>query len=255
MRRAFTLIELLVVIAIIAILAAILFPVFSRARAEGHRAACISNQRQLVQANAMYASDTGRYAPAAQDYFEHDRLRWFGVRGRDGKFVPRAAPLVTYLKDGGLLRRCGAFETKLGFDVGTGGYVYNAVGVGSLVWEMGYVAEAWHVSRREFGIARPAETAMFADGALDIGVGLVEYGFLEPPPSVLRRLGSPYDLDPSLHFRHGTSCQVGFVDGHVAPRKMALSTERSGIYAGANPREHGLGWIGPTEDKTPYGPD
>ena len=45
MRRGFTLIELLVVIAIIAILAAILFPVFARAREAGRKAACMSNLR------------------------------------------------------------------------------------------------------------------------------------------------------------------------------------------------------------------
>jgi prepilin-type N-terminal cleavage/methylation domain-containing protein len=46
-HRAFTLIELLVVIAIIAILAAILFPVFARAREKGQRAACLSNMKQI----------------------------------------------------------------------------------------------------------------------------------------------------------------------------------------------------------------
>ena len=55
--RAFTLIELLVVIAIISILAAILFPVFARAREEGRRATCTSNLRQIGQALAMYTQD------------------------------------------------------------------------------------------------------------------------------------------------------------------------------------------------------
>jgi prepilin-type N-terminal cleavage/methylation domain-containing protein/prepilin-type processing-associated H-X9-DG protein len=60
-KNAFTLIELLVVIAIIAILAAILFPVFAQARAKARQAACFSNIRQLGLAALMYA----------QDYDEH----------------------------------------------------------------------------------------------------------------------------------------------------------------------------------------
>jgi len=58
MRRAFTLIELLVVIAIIAILAAILFPVFAQAKAAAKKTACISNQRQNISAMLMYLGDS-----------------------------------------------------------------------------------------------------------------------------------------------------------------------------------------------------
>ena len=56
-RKGFTLIELLVVIAIIAILAAILFPVFAQARAKARQVACLSNMNQIGKASMMYAQD------------------------------------------------------------------------------------------------------------------------------------------------------------------------------------------------------
>lgn len=56
-RSGFTLIELLVVIAIIAILAAILFPVFAQAREKARQTACLSNTKQLATAIMMYAQD------------------------------------------------------------------------------------------------------------------------------------------------------------------------------------------------------
>lgn len=64
-RKGFTLIELLVVIAIIAILAAILFPVFAQAREKARQASCTSNTKQLGLAFLMYAQDYDEIYPTA----------------------------------------------------------------------------------------------------------------------------------------------------------------------------------------------
>lgn len=63
-HRGFTLIELLVVIAIIAILAAILFPVFAKAREKARQTSCLSNVRQIAMATLMYAEDYDECVPS-----------------------------------------------------------------------------------------------------------------------------------------------------------------------------------------------
>jgi len=82
-RRGFTLIELLVVIAIIAILAAILFPVFAKAREKARQASCTSNLKQLALANLMYAQDYDEKFSRIFSYDEgwgHAPLRWWEDR-------------------------------------------------------------------------------------------------------------------------------------------------------------------------------
>ncbi len=68
-RTAFTLIELLVVIAIIAILAAILFPVFARARENARRASCMSNMKQIGLGVMQYTQDYDEHYPPNGHYF------------------------------------------------------------------------------------------------------------------------------------------------------------------------------------------
>jgi prepilin-type N-terminal cleavage/methylation domain-containing protein/prepilin-type processing-associated H-X9-DG protein len=101
-RRAFTLIELLVVIAIIAILAAILFPVFGRARENARRSSCQSNLKQIGLGIAQYTQDYDERLPGATDgNGGKDQLggwMFYTAFGRPAKFDPAKGSIYPYIK-------------------------------------------------------------------------------------------------------------------------------------------------------------
>ena len=79
-RKGFTLIELLVVIAIIAILAAILFPVFARAREKARQTSCLNNIKQITLATLMYAQDNGEMYPQGGAWSpDGDMIHWYAA--------------------------------------------------------------------------------------------------------------------------------------------------------------------------------
>ena len=99
MKRAFTLIELLVVIAIIAILAAILLPVFLSAKQHSQQAHCLYNLKQLSLAILEYADDNDGRMPNVCGYlFPHFGPDWCGCHGTRYQVVPKDGTIWRYVK-------------------------------------------------------------------------------------------------------------------------------------------------------------
>jgi prepilin-type N-terminal cleavage/methylation domain-containing protein/prepilin-type processing-associated H-X9-DG protein len=95
-KRAFTLIELLVVVAILAVLAALLFPVFANARDKARQAACFSNLKQIGYALHMYVQDYDDHLPTCCSWARVGTLQDLTGRCRqDG--ITSATPKDTYL--------------------------------------------------------------------------------------------------------------------------------------------------------------
>ncbi len=120
---AFTLIELLVVIAIIAILAAILFPVFAQAKGAAKKTVSISNLKQIGLAWTMYASDYDDVLMRVSTGGSGKTIYWWGswdgtqLRGEEGLLFP-------YTKNKGI-ESDPTFENRLRTALGLTGYGYN----------------------------------------------------------------------------------------------------------------------------------
>ncbi len=134
-RRAlgFTLIELLVVIAIIAILAAILFPVFTRAREMSKKTKCLSNLKQIGLAMNSYINDwSDRYPWATEDYVCPKPDNFVGT-------IPRLGYAIKpYTKNEGIFH-CPSDTGTVQFNNGN----YLGAAPGTPVWKVGWSSYGW----------------------------------------------------------------------------------------------------------------
>lgn len=199
-RRGFTLIELLVVIAIIAILAAILFPVFARAREKARQTSCLSNLKQLGLAVLMYAQDYDEVLPGMYQWYDPllpDYPVAFGV------VHSWKVPLSPYVRNDQILicpslQSHGTAQNWM-YDPQRGGYGVNHSAV------FGY--QAW----RDLG------SGYYPYGT---GIGVVPLALITRP-SEIYMIGDSNNQDyiqrnhQNNAFRHNEMMNMVFVDGHA----------------------------------------
>jgi prepilin-type N-terminal cleavage/methylation domain-containing protein/prepilin-type processing-associated H-X9-DG protein len=192
-RNAFTLIELLVVIAIIAILAAILFPVFAQAREKARQAACLSNTKQIGLAFRMYVQD-------------YDETWLFSLQNGSGPLGSWMARLDPYIKNGGVFSCPSGINTgEEKYDWPDGnpanirrfGYSYrpNRMVMGQLN-DLGFTACGKRFPLSDAATSRVAETILFGDSP--IAANEMEYGQIDrggPGASTMRIFEMPGTLD------------------------------------------------------------
>lgn len=232
-KRAFTLIELLVVIAIIAILAAILFPVFARARENARRSSCQSNLKQLSLAWMQYTQDYDEGAvpsyrnlgASAADGF----LSWHGSGVYDvpASFRSDNSPLWPYMKNASFTG-CPSLSLSgtLSGGYGPTDYGYNIGYIGGLggVFNGMRLSPAFiagKMTETPIKIAKieaPTETVLFADSAWNQS-GVARYPWLFAPSAPGTGTGNN-PLVNYTHARHLDTANVAFVDGHVKAMKL-----------------------------------
>lgn len=211
-RRGFTLIELLVVIAIIAILAAILFPVFAQAREAARKVSCISQQKQFATSVLLYI----------QDYDEQFPQSAYSLNTAQGIVQPGAQvftvfdAVLPYVKNTGILvcpsQRPGIDFTgmlaSLGM-TGTGTYRYASYGLNFALFQDPAVPPALFDADPVVSLAQvgePVDTTMFYDSTY-VAPGA---SFLGCPPA---SGAFGWDNFPG-HPRHAEGFVINFVDGH-----------------------------------------
>jgi len=158
-KRGFTLIELLVVIAIIAILAAILFPVFAQAKIAAKKTTSISNVKQLELSVIMYAADVDDGVPPATAWNPQDSPGNYPFGFGDGWCAPWTFLVLPYVKSGGL------FDNPLA--PATPNYANNTTMTSMAYPSYGYNyvwLSPWDGSKQSpigmSSVGRPAETVM-----------------------------------------------------------------------------------------------
>ncbi len=189
-QSGFTLIELLVVIAIIAILAAILFPVFARARAKAQQTQCLSNLKQVGLALQMYTSDYD------EKYLRVAKIGWDGSNYVYIDLMPWIPQLYPYLKNQQILY-CPTKPSHDGYTpADNADYVLNA-----------YFATEMPASM----IVKPAEAICFAERS-DSPVGTGQ-AFDE---MLTYSAWLPDAFWPLLKpDRHNDGANYAFADGHA----------------------------------------
>ncbi|MBI2300626.1 MAG: DUF1559 domain-containing protein [Armatimonadetes bacterium] len=212
-RRGFTLIELLVVIAIIAILAAILFPVFAKAREKARQSSCSSNEKQLALAIIQYASDydqkyprnwTGNCSGPGWDWMETTQPY---IKSIQVTLCPSLPDFVTQACAIGLGRS---------FSGRRGGYALNAgrddLGPPSQQVGPGPGSNSSWYTKTEAMMKYPASTIMLAEisrGAQGCGMicGTWHSGYWNPwtGGTNINQLGD----------QHNEGLNLAYTDGHV----------------------------------------
>jgi prepilin-type N-terminal cleavage/methylation domain-containing protein/prepilin-type processing-associated H-X9-DG protein len=198
MRRGFTLIELLVVIAIIAILAAILFPVFARAREKARQTSCLSNMKQLALGWHMYAQDYDERVCPTYDNTSAAWQMWAYV-DTGGNLQSRLMP---YIRNAQVFACPSAPTGKCTYGMNylmTYYYNYPSGGYGNGGCPLAK-------------ILRPSEIAIMADGS-EISNGVCYYvGNANFPGYAYRSAGY---VCGGTDTRHNDGVNVGFADGHA----------------------------------------